>query len=247
MDEALRLAKRVAAQQACSRQQAELLIVGGWVRVDGAVVEEPQARVRPEQSVEIDPKARPEPIAPVTLIWHKPAGLAVPEDPELPDAWVAQWLPVAQRHEGDASRLRPLGVHRRHLAVLAPLGELSSGLMAFTQNPGVARRLADTQQPLEHEWLIDVEGDVPDRAAVIAALARPVYLQREQQAPARASWQSERRLRLVIKGPRPGQLGALLERVPVPVVAARRQRIGRVGLGDLPPGRWRYASAAERF
>lgn len=247
MDDALRLAKRVAAQQACSRQQAELLIVGGWVRVDGETVEEPQARVRPAQVVEVDPKARPEPIAPVTLIWHKPTGVAVPEEPELPDAWVAQWLPVAQRHAGDASRLRPLGVHRRHLAVLAPLGELASGLMVFTQHAGVARRLADAQQPLEHEWLIDVDGDVPDRAAVLAALGRPVYLQREQQAPARASWQSERRLRLVIKGPRPGQLGALLERVPVPVAAARRQRIGRVGLGDLPPGRWRYASAAERF
>ncbi|MDO9293666.1 MAG: S4 domain-containing protein, partial [Hydrogenophaga sp.] len=36
-----RLAKRLAAQLPCSRSDAERYIAGGWVRVDGAVVEEP--------------------------------------------------------------------------------------------------------------------------------------------------------------------------------------------------------------
>ena len=40
-----RLAKRVAALVPCSRREAEQYIAGGWVRVDGQVVEEPQFRV----------------------------------------------------------------------------------------------------------------------------------------------------------------------------------------------------------
>ena len=48
-----RLAKRVAAMMACSRREAEQYIAGGWVRVDGKVVEEPQFRVL-QQKVEID-------------------------------------------------------------------------------------------------------------------------------------------------------------------------------------------------
>ncbi|MGQ3152632.1 S4 domain-containing protein, partial [Brevundimonas mediterranea] len=45
-----RLAKRLAAQLPCSRRDAEHYIAGGWVRVDGTVVEEPMARVRDEQA-----------------------------------------------------------------------------------------------------------------------------------------------------------------------------------------------------
>ena len=44
-DEGERLAKRVAALVPCSRREAEQYIAGGWVRVDGQVVEEPQFRV----------------------------------------------------------------------------------------------------------------------------------------------------------------------------------------------------------
>ncbi len=41
MNEPVRLAKRVAALVPCSRSEAEQYIEGGWVRVDGQVVEEP--------------------------------------------------------------------------------------------------------------------------------------------------------------------------------------------------------------
>lgn len=247
MDEALRLAKRVAAQQGCSRQQAELLIIGGWVRVDGVTVEEPQARVRDDQHVAVDPQARPEPVEPVTLLWHKPAGVVVPDDAELPEAWTAEWLGESRRQPGETLSVRPLRAHRRRLAVLAPLGERSAGLMVFTQHAGVARRLNDAQRPLEHEWLIDIDGEVADRAAVLAALARPVYAQRQQAPTARASWQSDRRLRLVVRNPWPDQVGELLVRSGLVIAGARRQRIGRLGLGELAPGQWRYAAANERF
>ena len=56
LNEPVRLAKRVAALVPCSRREAELYIEGGWVRVDGIVVEEPQFRVGPGQRVEIDAK-----------------------------------------------------------------------------------------------------------------------------------------------------------------------------------------------
>ena len=42
MTEPVRLAKRLAAQLPCSRREAELYITGGWVKVDGQVVEAPQ-------------------------------------------------------------------------------------------------------------------------------------------------------------------------------------------------------------
>ena len=54
--EPVRLSKRVAAMVPCSRSEAERYIEGGWVRVDGQVVEIPQQRVL-MQTVSVDPDA----------------------------------------------------------------------------------------------------------------------------------------------------------------------------------------------
>ena len=72
-----RLAKRLAAQLPCSRREAELYIEGGWVQVDGVVVEAPGARVAPGQQVVLAPGALAHDLPPVTLLLHKPAGLDV--------------------------------------------------------------------------------------------------------------------------------------------------------------------------
>ena len=72
-DEGERLAKRVAALVPCSRREAEQYITGGWVRVDGRVVEEPQSRVQ-QQVVTLDRDASLMDATPPTLLLHKPAG-----------------------------------------------------------------------------------------------------------------------------------------------------------------------------
>ena len=57
MSEPIRLDKRLAEQIGCSRAQAQQYIEGGWVRVDGRTVEEPQTPVSAE-AVELDAAAR---------------------------------------------------------------------------------------------------------------------------------------------------------------------------------------------
>ena len=51
-EEGIRLAKRVAADQNCSRREAEALIVAGGVKVDGQVVTDPPGVV-------VSPQANP--------------------------------------------------------------------------------------------------------------------------------------------------------------------------------------------
>lgn len=247
-----RLAKRLAAQLPCSRADAERYIAGGWVRVNGAVVEEPMERVRDDQVVTLDPKAKLESLAPVTLIWHKPAGHVLPEAPFLPDEVAARWFAPDVRFAGDRSGVRPLKAHRHKLLPVAPMGERSSGLMVFTQNPGVARKLGDDADPLEHEWLAEVADDpalddAARREAVIASLGKTAFFDGWAVPSARASWQSERRLRLAIKGNRPGQVAHLCERAGLQLTGLRRQRLGRIALSGLPVGQWRYLMAYERF
>lgn len=247
-----RLAKRLAAQLPCSRSDAENYIAGGFVRVDGVVVEEPMARVRDDQAVTLDPKAKLESLASVTLLWHKPAGLAVPDVQYLPDALATQWFTSGQRFANDRSGVRPLKAHLHKLLPVAPLGELSSGLMVFTQNPGVARKMTEDANLLEHEWLAEVAADAAledpaRRDAVLQSLGQVLFYDGWALPKARASWQSEQRLRLAIKGNRPGQVAHLCERAGLQLTALRRLRLGRVALAGLPVGEWRYLLGYERF
>ena len=53
MTEPSRLSKRVAELARCSRADADLYIEGGWVSVDGKVIEAPQHMVTDEY-IEID-------------------------------------------------------------------------------------------------------------------------------------------------------------------------------------------------
>ena len=248
----VRLAKRLATQLSCSRADAERYVAGGWVRVDGVVVEEPMVRVSEDQGITLDPNARLESLVPVTLIWHKPVGHVLPEASYLPDDMAARWFTPEARFASDRAGLRPLKAHRHKLLPVAPLGALSSGLMVFTQNPGVARKLSDDADPLEHEWLAEVAddprlGDAARRDAVLVSLGKTVFFDGWAVPSARASWQSERRLRLAIKGNRPGQVAHLCERAGLQLVGLRRLRLGRVALAGLPVGQWRYLMPYERF
>ncbi len=247
-----RLAKRLAAQLPCSRSDAERYIAGGWVRVDGQVVEEPMERVHEGQVVTLDAKAKLESIASVTLIWHKPAGHVIPDAPFLPEDLAGQWFRSELRFANDRSGIRPLKAHRHKLLPVAPLGELSSGLMVFTQNPGVARKMTEDSNRLEHEWLaeVTVDAELEDatrREEVLRSLGKPLFLDGWALPQARASWQSEWRLRLAIKGNQPGQVAHLCERAGLRLTALRRLRLGRIAVSGLPLGQWRYLMPYERF
>ena len=100
----IRLAKRLAELVSCSRREAELYIAGGWVRVDGQVVEEPQFMVS-EQKVELHPEASLTPVEPVTILLHQPPDAGM-------NAGSAQQLIRADtRAADDHSRIHMLKQH----------------------------------------------------------------------------------------------------------------------------------------
>lgn len=246
-----RLSKRVMAERACSRSEAERLIVAGRVSVDGQLVEAPETRVSAIQSVSVDDRTAMQSLAPVTVLWHKPPGARLPDDELLPEPFAQQWLSEDTRASGDRKGGAVLQVQRRHLRLLWPLDGEESGLMVFSQSPGVLRRLAEDAPRMEQEWLVDLAGEVPAdapaRAALLSRLTAALQVQGSRELLARASWQSDRRLRVAIKGSLPGQIGLALEQAGLRTSVVRRQRLGRVSVAGLPEGQWRHLLATERF
>lgn len=242
MTEPIRLAKRVAELRACSRREAEQLITGGWVRVDGTVVEEPQFRVT-DQRVEIDPQADPAQAEPVTLLLHKPPGYPTHDAPG--DKAAAQLLSPATLWDEDASGIRPLKKHFAQLTLCVPLETNASGLLVFTQDWRVARKLTEDAATLEHEVIVEVAGEPP--ANGLERLNQGIPFNGRTPPAIKVSWQSENRLRVALKGARPGQIAHLCEAAGLQVLSTKRIRLGRVPLGKLPPGQWRYLRGDERF
>jgi len=231
-----RLAKRVAALRGCSRAQAERLIEGGRVRVDGTVADDPARRVCHE-TVEVDPEAVAEPLAPLTLLWHKPAGIELAEGQALAGLLAA------------GADLSPWQL--KQLRCISPMPAASSGLAVFSQHLGVLRKLREDGLLLEHEWMLDLAGAV--EAAQLDALAQQV--DRLALGPRQpylklsvGSRSAERtRVRLALKTYAPLGLPGWLRQAGLKPIALQRLRLGRVALGQVEAGGWRLLGMHERF
>jgi 23S rRNA pseudouridine2604 synthase len=236
MAEPERLAKRVAALVPCSRREAELYIEGGWVRVDGKVIDEPQFRVA-DQRIEIDPSASADALEPVTLLLHKPAGMN--------EFQALQSLGVATRFGGDASGIRPVRKHFKDLRQLLALPDPASGLAVFSQDGRIIRKLVEDAATTEQELIAQVTGRIAENG--LEKLCRGLVYEGHPLPPVKASWQNEERLRFAMKGIRPDVVEWMCAQVGLRLVALRRIRIGRVPMAGLPEGQWRYLLPHERF
>jgi len=233
-----RLSKVVAARVPCSRSEAERYIAEGWVKVDGQRVDQPQFRVTAANRVEVDPQAKLQPQLPVTLLLHKPAGVAF-------DAAARELLGAAQHWAGDSSGIRRAQTHTVGLKPLLPLGPQSSGLCVFSQDPRIVRKLTEEAALVEQELIAEVTGTpTPDALARMAA-----GLQRDgRRLPScRVSWQSEARLRFAAKGLGGDDIDWMCAQMGLRLAALKRIRIGRVPMAALPAGQWRYLPPGERF
>jgi len=241
MTESVRLAKHLASLLQCSRRQAEQYIEGGWVSVAGQVVEEPGYRVAPGDEVELSPNASLEEIKPVTILLHKPAGC------ELQDGVVSagELIHAGTHVPDDRSGLRFLKKHLSGLVLATPLELKASGIVVYSQEYSVTRKLVEASRNIEHEYVVEVAGEiVPDG---LARLAHGLSWQGVPLAPIKVSWQSETRLRFALKTPPPGLIAWMCGEVGLRVLSIKRLRIGRVSMAGLPPGQWRYRLGYERF
>lgn len=237
----------------CSRREADEWIENGWVRVDGVRVDTLGARVRPDQHIEVTRDAQVAQARQVTILLHKPVGY-VSGQPEA-GYEPAVTLVTADNHwDGDGSTHR---FSPSHLRALAPAGRLdidSTGLLVLTQDGRIAKQLIGEQSGVEKEYLVrvsygerttDVDRHFP--ADKLALLRHGLSLDEVALKPAKVSWQNGEQLRFVLREGKKRQIRRMCELVGLQVVGLKRVRIGRVTLGPLPQGKWRYLAADEAF
>lgn len=240
MSDPVRLAKRVADLARCSRIEAEQYIKGGWVSVDGRVVEDPAHPVS-TGTVALDPAAQLEAVEPATVLLHKPVGYDAISGRKV----AAGLVQPETRWTDDPSGVRLLERHFHRLTPLVPLDSEASGLMVLTQDGRVWRRLTEDGDGIEQEFVVEVSGDIAPYG--LRKLNHGLRYNGRALPPCKVSWQNEFRLRFALKGVQGGQLRDVCAQVGLDVVAIRRIRIGRIPLAKMPVGTWRYLPVGERF
>jgi len=239
-----RLSKLMSERELCSRREADEWISHGWVQVDGKVVDTLGTRVAPDARIEIDPLAAKHQGESVTILLNKPLGY-VSGQAENGHQPAMTLLRGGNRWQEDGL---PLQFRPAQLRGLAPAGRLdidSTGLLVFTQDGRVARKLIGDDSAVEKEYLVRVEGTLSPQA--LGLLNQGLSLDGAKLKPAKVSWQNEDQLRFVLREGKKRQIRRMCERVGLKVTGLKRIRIGSVELGKLPPGKWRYLRPDERF
>ena len=242
-DDRPRLSKRMGELGLCSRREAETWIVNGWVKVDGQIVDMLGTRVDRAAKIEVDRRAREQQADFVTILLNKPIGYVSGQAEDGYEPATVLIRPE-NRWSGDDSGRR---FDPAHLIGLAPAGRLdidSTGLMVYTQDGRVAKHLIGGND-VEKEYLVRVAGVLaPDG---MARLRYGMTLDGVKLKPAQVAWQNEDQLRFGLREGRKRQIRRMCEIVGLKVTGLKRIRTGRVLLGALPPGKWRYLRADEGF
>ena len=250
----VRLNKRMAELGLCSRREADDWIIKGWVRVNGApaVMGQPVAL---DARIEVDRQAEQQQRQQVTILINKPVGYVSGQAEDGHEPAVVLVQPQNRWRECN-SRMR---WGHEQLRGLAPAGRLdidSIGLLVLTQDGRVARQLIGEDSLMEKEYLVRVSLGVGGESSNVQAVFPPeklallnhgLSLDGQALRPAKVSWQNPEQLRFVLTEGKKRQIRRMCEQVGLFVTGLKRVRIGRVNLGHLPVGQWRYLMPHESF
>lgn len=225
-----RLQKVLSAYGVASRRQAEQMILDGRVRVNGNTAQLGDKVVDGEDVIEVDGKVlRKEPER-VYLMLHKPRGY------------------VTTMHDEQGRRDVTMLVQDCPQRVY-PVGRLdlsSEGLLLMTNDGAVANRLMHPSGQVEKVYLAWVNRYRPGAES---ALLGPMELDGKPLLPAqvrlRRAEGDSALLEVHVREGRNRQVRRMCEQAGLHVTRLKRIAEGRLQLGDLPPGRWRYLTEDE--
>jgi 23S rRNA pseudouridine2605 synthase len=203
------------------------------VRVDGQVVRGPLRRIDPKrQKVTVDGRHVGDDTERIVLVLNKPKGLITTRtDPG--------GRPTVYTLLGDVGRW------------VFPVGRLdrdTTGLLVLTNDHRLGQRLTDPDQHVPKTYHARVAG-VPSAEALRVLREGAPLGSGETSRPARVRGLGSRRdgtwLEIVLTEGKNRQVRRMCAAVGHDVLDLVRVAVGRLSLGDLPPGRWRRLGPAE--
>ncbi|GAB9471211.1 Ribosomal large subunit pseudouridine synthase f [Globisporangium polare] len=258
-DGMVRLAKLMAQRGMCSRREADAYIQSGSVLVNGEKITQADwLKVPVDSDVQLDFRAQRHQNKKVTIVFNKPLGYvsSQPEDNKTP----AIKLLTFENECRELNKVRPRGAQETEpinlwkMAVCGRLDVNSTGVLLFTQDGTVAKKILDPSGGVEKEYLVRVDvnlehadnnGELEDKLTQLRA-----GVTSDEGVTYRAKSVevlNENQLRVVLTEGKNRHIRRMCEHVGMRVMALKRVRIGGIKLGKLPVGQWRYLQPTDKF
>jgi 23S rRNA pseudouridine2604 synthase len=247
--EPLRLSKLMSERGLCSRREADEYIAQGLVRVNGEIVSELGTKVRPDVSITLEAEAMRNQKSLVTIIMNKPIGY-VSAQPEPGSGYEPAIRLVNDRNQfGQQKRILQRG-DLQGIAVVGRLDIDSQGLLIFTQDGRLAKKIIGENSNIEKEYIVRVTYTGSERSLPpdkLKLLNFGLSIDGEKLKPALVEWINEDQLRFILKEGKKRQIRKMCEQVGLQVNGLKRVRVGKLSLGKIPEGQWRFLEDNEEI
>lgn len=226
-----RLQKLIASRGLASRRAAETWITEGRVTVDGVTAKLGDSANPEYQRVEVDGRLLPE-TEPVYIVMYKPRGVVTTRSDEQGRRTVMELLPPELRH-------------------VVPVGRLdlsSEGLLLLTNDGEAVYALTHPKHEVDKSYIAwcrsEDNGDI--MAQALSTLRRPMRLEGQMLRGAKAREISPGVLSITVHEGKNRQIRRMCEHAGLHVTRLKRNTEGKITLGELMPGQWRYMTDTEK-
>jgi 23S rRNA pseudouridine2605 synthase len=227
----IRLQRFLAEAGVASRRASEPLILEGRVAVNGQLVRQLGVRVDPERdSVALDSK-RIQPRRKIYVALNKPGGVVCSRKDEFGRPLIYEFLPKEWGHLHSVGRL----------------DYASEGLIFLTNDGQLSFHLTHPRYAVRKKYIATVEGRVD--AGVLQRFTQGLWHQGDRLKAEKARLVSASRSRSVVElelaEGKNREVRRLFESQGITVRRLLRTQIGKIKLGELPPGKWRTLTPSE--
>ncbi|MCL2840409.1 MAG: rRNA pseudouridine synthase [Defluviitaleaceae bacterium] len=231
----IRLQKLLANAGVASRRKAEALITAGRVTVNGIIRTELGTKASPNDEIAVDGKGiGGKPKQNLYVMLHKPEGVVTTVTDPFDRPTVMEFLTeiLEEKH----TRLFPVG----------RLDYDTSGLLLLTNDGDWTNILTHPRHKVSKTYIAIVQGTPSPQA--LDTFRNGVEIDGKPTAHCAIeiiSQGSQSKVRITIKEGRNRQVRKMCEAINHPVITLKRVAVGRLQLGDLPRGKWRYLTKGE--
>lgn len=224
----VRLNKYLAHKGIASRREADRLIADGLISVNGKIVKEMGAKVDDEKDkVTVNNKVMERKERLIYIMLNKPAG----------------YVSSAKATQIEKNTVMDLVRVKERVYPVGRLDKNTTGLLILTNDGTITFKLTHPSSECEKEYEVTVDGIITN--GIIDKLEKGVKLWGEKTKPARVQKIGSRKMRIILTEGKNRQVRRICQKVGLAVIALKRIRIKKLGLGDLPLGKWRFLTERE--
>ena len=226
----MRINNYISASGYCSRREADALILGKRVKINGRFADL-GSKVAEKDRVEVDGKRIESKSKHVYIALNKPVGITC----------------TTERHV--KGNIVDFVGHKERIFPIGRLDKDSEGLILLTSDGSVVNEILRVENSHDKEYQVVVDKKItPDFLEKMAAgvkIFNPVKERHEVTLPCKIQGTSDKAFTIVLSQGLNRQIRRMVEALGYNVVSLKRTRIMHIKLGKLKPGQWRDLSAAE--